>query len=217
MYLFKIAFFFKVDGSFGARGDMRGVLTARLEMAKFASYQVEDLFMGHIAGSGHDEVIWSKPRGKARFQHLTSKVFYRFGSAQYRASQRVFRPKPASENFVQKILGVVHVHLDFFQDDLLFLGDIFGIKIGTQDQIGDNVEGDGEMFVEDFGVEADLFLGGEGVKHAADGIHFTRDSFRGAALGAFENHVLDEVAQAVFIGRFAARTAANPHADGNRA
>src|ERR1700675_3074256 len=113
-------------------------------------------------------MIWSKPRREARFQHLAIKVFYRFGSTQYGASQRMFRPKPASENFVQKILWVVHVHLDFFQDDLLFLGEVFGIKIGTQDEIGDDVEGYGEMFVEDFGVEADLFLGGESVGHDAD-------------------------------------------------
>ena len=126
-------------------------------------------------------------------------------------------PKPASENFVQKILGIVHVHLDFFQDDLLLLGEVFGIKIGTEDEVGDDVEGDGKMFIEHFGVEADLFLGGEGVKHAADGIHFTRDRFRGAALGAFENHVLNEVGQAVFVGCFSARTAAHPHADGNGA
>src|SRR6202043_4033114 len=132
-----------------------------------------------------------------RFQNLAIKVFYRFGSAQYGASQSMFRPKPTSENFVQKILGVIHVHLDFFQDDLLFLGTASGSKLGPENQISDDVEGDGKMFVEHFGVEADLFLGGEGVEHAADGIHFTRDRFRGAALSAFENHVFDEVGQAV--------------------
>src|SRR6202030_884825 len=162
-------------------------------------------------------MVRGKPRGEARFQHLAIKVFYRFRSAKYGASQSVFVPKPASKDFVQKILGVVHVHLDFFQDDLLLLSDVFGIKIGTENKIGDDVEGDGQMFVEDFGVEADLFLGGESVEHAADGIHFTRDSFRGTALGAFENHVLDEVGQPVFVGRFPARTAANPYADGDRA
>src|ERR1700738_3837368 len=103
-------------------------------------------------------MVRSKPRGEARLQHLASKVFYRFGSAQYGAPQRVFGPKPASKNLVQEILGIVHVHLDFFQDDLLLLGDVLGIKIGTEDKVGDNVEGDGEMFVEDFGVEADLFF-----------------------------------------------------------
>src|ERR1700692_1192863 len=138
-------------------------------------------------------MIWSKPRCEARFQYLASKVFYRFGSAEYGASERMLGPKPASENFVQKILGVVHIHLDFFQDDLLLLGDVFGIKIGTENEIGYDVEGDRKMFVKDFGVKADLFLGGESVEHAADRIHFARDGFRGAALSALENHVLDEV------------------------
>src|ERR1700692_1440685 len=138
-------------------------------------------------------MIWSKPRCEARFQYLASKVFYRFGSAEYGASERMLGPKPASENFVQKILGVVHVHLDFFQDDLLLLGDDFGIKIGSENKVGDEIEGDGQMFVEDFGFEADLFFGDEGIQHSADGIHFPRDGFGGAAFGAFENHVLDEV------------------------
>src|ERR1700686_3725220 len=108
MHLLEIAFLFEVHGSFGARSAVRGVLAARLEMAKFASYQVEDLFVGHIAGGGDHQMVRSKPRGEARFQHLAIKVFYRVGSAEYGASQSVFGPKPASENFVQKILRVVH-------------------------------------------------------------------------------------------------------------
>ena len=39
--------------------------------------------------------------------------------------------------------------------------------------------------------------------------------FRGAALCAFENHVLDEMRDAVARRGFAARTGAHPDADGN--
>ena len=63
---------------------------------------------------------------------------------------------------------------------------------------------DGQMLVQNFGVEANLFLGGEGIEHAADGIHFARDGFGGAALRAFEDHVFDEVRESVFFERFAA-------------
>jgi hypothetical protein len=86
-----------------------------------------------------------------------------------------------------------------------------------QDQVSDHVEGDGQMLVEDLGVEADLFLGGEGVEHAADGIHFAGDGFGGAALRALEDHVLHEMGQAVFFRYFAARAVADPHAHGDRA
>ena len=125
----------------------------------------------------------------------------------------MFRPETARKGFVEKIFRIVHVHLDFFEDDLLFVFDVGGIEARTEAEIADDVEGDGEMVVENLGVEADLFLGSEGIEHAADGIHFAGDGFGGAAFGAFENHVLDEVSDAVFLGDFAARAVANPDAD----
>ena len=107
-------------------------------------------------------------------------------------------PEAAGEDVVEKIFGIVHVHLDLFEDNLTLFVDVFGIELGAKDEIGKDVEGDGEMRVEDLSVEADLFLGGEGIEHAANGIHFASDGFGGAALCAFEDHVLKEVGHAVF-------------------
>jgi len=129
----------------------------------------------------------------------------------------MLRPETARESFVEEILWVVHVHLDFFEDNLLLVFDVSGIEARTEAEIADDVEGDGEMLVENFGIETDLFLGGESVKHAADGIHFAGNGFGGAAFGAFENHVLDEVSEAVFLRDFAAGTVANPDANGDGA
>ena len=56
------------------------------------------------------------------------------------------------------------------------------------------------MLVEHLGVEADQFLGGEGVQIAADGIDRARDIFGRAVGGALEEHVLDEVRDAVLLG-----------------
>ena len=44
-------------------------------------------------------------------------------------------------------------------------------KSGTQNQVGEHVEGDGQVFVQHLGIEADHLFGGEGVEQAADGIH----------------------------------------------
>ena len=112
----------------------------------------------------------------------------------------MFGPEAARENVVKLILGIVQVHLDFFEDDLAFFLHVVGIEFGAQNEIGDNVKGDGQMVVEDLGVEADLFFRSERVEHAAYRIHFAGDGFGGAALGAFEDHVLDEMGQAVFFG-----------------
>jgi len=118
---------------------------------------------------------------------------------------------------VQKVFGVVEVHLDFFEDDLAFFFDVLGVKQRAENEIGDDVKGDGKMLVENLGVEADLFLGGKSIEHAADGVHFAGDGFGGAALGTFEDHVLHEVGETVLFGDFAAGTVANPDADGDGA
>ena len=125
----------------------------------------------------------------------------------------MLRPEAARENVVKLIFGIVQVHLDFFEDDLAFFFYVFGIEFGAKNEIGDDVKRDRQMLVENFGVEADLFLRGERVEHAADGIHFAGDGFGGAALGAFEDHVLHEMGQAVFFRDFAARAVADPDAD----
>ena len=129
----------------------------------------------------------------------------------------MLRPEAARENVVQKIFGIVQVHLDFFEDDLALFFHVFGIEFRAKDQIGDDVKSDGQVLVKNFGVEANLFFGSESVEHAADGIHFAGDGFGGAALGAFENHVLHEMREAIFFGDFAAGAVANPDADGNGA
>src|SRR6266852_1043565 len=141
--------------------------------------------------------------------------FYGFRCAQNRAAERMLRPESAGENFVKQIFRIVQVHLDFFEDDLALLLNVSGVKFRAQHEVGDHVEGDGQMLVKNLGVEADLFLGGEGVEHAADGIHFAGDGFGRAALGALKNHVLHEVGEAVLFGNFAAGAIADPHADGN--
>ena len=70
------------------------------------------------------------------------------------------------------------------------------------------------MLVEHLNGEANAFLGGEGVHVAADGVDLARNFLGGALLGAFENHVLKEMGDAVPFGIFVARTGLQP--DTNR-
>src|SRR6266849_1652818 len=215
MHLFEVAFGFEVDGRFRARsavafGGPRGV-----HVAEFAPHQFQHLLVSNVAGGGHYQMIRRKPLPEARKQRIAMEGFYSFRGTENRAAQGMLRPEAARENFVKQIFGIVQVHLDFFEDDLALLLHVFGVEFRAQHEVGDHVEGDGQMLVKNLGVEADLFLGGESVKHAPHGIHFAGDGFRGAPLRALENHVLHEVGQAVLFGNFAAGTVADPHADGN--
>src|SRR6266436_3142753 len=81
----------------------------------------------------------------------------------------MLRPETASENFVKEIFGVVQIQFYFFEDILAFLLQVFGIEFRPKHKVGDNVKRDGQVLVQNFGIETDLFLGSEGVEHAADG------------------------------------------------
>src|SRR5260370_33116142 len=102
----------------------------------------------------------------------------------------MLRPETPSENFVKEVFGVVQIHFYFFEDNLAFLLQVFGIEFRPKHKVGDNVKRDGQVLVKNFGIEADLFLESEGVQHAADGIHFARDAFGGPALTALDAHLL---------------------------
>ena len=111
---------------------------------------------------------------------------------------------------MHQVIRAIRVHLDLFEDDALFLFDIVLAKGRIEDQIAQDVHGERQVFIEHLGVEADQFLGGEGVEIAADGIDRARDLFGGTRGGPLEEHVLDEVGDAVLFRRFAAGTGAHP-------
>ncbi len=127
-------------------------------------------------------------------------------------AERMILIEIAGEDIVQKIFGIVHLHLQLFQDDALFLLDVLFAKQRVAHHVGQDVEGQRQMLVQDFGVVTDHLLGGECVQAAADGIHRARDVFGRAILGAFEKHVLDEVRDAVLFGSLAARAGLDPDA-----
>ena len=72
------------------------------------------------------------------------------------------------------------------------------------------------MLVEHLDVVAHQLLRREGVQASADGIDGAGDIFSGPAGGALEEHVLDEMRDAVLFMGFAAGAGADPDADGDR-
>jgi hypothetical protein len=122
-------------------------------------------------------------------------------------------PEILGEDFVDEVIGIVFVHFDFFEDHAAFAGDVIGGECGMQDEVGKNFKGNGNVFVKHLDVEADALFGGEGVHVAADGIDLAGDLLGSAMLGAFEDHVLDKMGDAVRLRRFVARTGFKPNAD----
>jgi hypothetical protein len=94
--------------------------------------------------------------------------------------------------------------------------DIFCAEGRPHDDIGQDVDRERKMLVEDFDVVARVFLGGKRVHLAANGIDCLSDVFGAARRGALEQHVLDKMGDAALFERFVTRPAREPHTDAHR-
>ena len=126
-------------------------------------------------------------------------------------------PEALREDFVDEVVGVVLVHLNFFEDDAALAGNIAGIEDRVKREIAEHIHGERQVLIENFDVEADTFLRGEGIHVAADGINLASDGFGGARLRSLEHHVLDKVGDAIPLRIFVARAGLEPDADRDRA
>ena len=125
-------------------------------------------------------------------------------------------PESLREQLVHEVVGRVLDHLDFFDDDLLLALDVVGAERRIADDVRQDVDGERQVLVEHLDVIAGVFLRGERVELAADGVDRLGDVFGGARAGALEQHVLDEMRDAAALGRFVARSAGQPDADADR-
>jgi hypothetical protein len=125
-------------------------------------------------------------------------------------------PEALREELVDEDVRVVFIDLDFFENDASLALDVRGGKDGVQDQVAEDIEGDGDVVGEGFDVEADGLFAGERVEVAADRIHLAGDELGGARAGSLEKHVLYEVGDAIGFGGLAAGTGLDPdtHGDG---
>jgi len=215
MDLLQIALGLETNGSASSRSRIAiGMLGGR-QMAEFLLHQFENLLVGDVAGGGYEEVASSEPILETGAKTFAVKLADGLRSTKDRTAEGMLRPKAASEDIVEEILGIVEIHLDLFENDLALFLDVVGIELGPENQIRQDIEGDGQVLVKDLGVEADLFFRGESVEVAADGVHFAGDVLSAAMSGAFENHVFQEVGKSVFGGNLAAGAIADPDADGD--
>ena len=97
------------------------------------------------------------------------------------------------EQLVHEVGRLVLVHEDLFEDDLALGLDLVGPEGRRPHDVGEDVEAELEVLVEQAGVEGRVLLGGEGVHVAADRVDRLGDLAGAAGLGALEQQVLEEV------------------------
>src|SRR5206468_8097981 len=149
-------------------------------------------------------------------QQLRVERLDRLLRAEDRTAERMILPEALREELVDEVVERVLDHLDLFDDDFLLALDVLGAERRVADDIGEDVDRERQMLVEDLDVVARVLLGGEGVELPADGVDRLCNILGRAARGALEQHVLDEMRDAPALGRFVAGAPGEPYADADR-
>ena len=153
--------------------------------------------MVELSGGGEDHVAAAEALSVVAEESVLVEGGDGFGGAENGLAEGLVFPEVLGEELVDEDVGVVFVDFDLLKDDATLTLNVWVSEGGVEDQVGEDVEGDGDVVVEGLDAEADGFLAGVGVEVAADGVHFTGDVLGGAGAGAFEEHVLDEMGDAV--------------------
>jgi hypothetical protein len=115
--------------------------------------------------------------------------------------------------FEHEIVGRVVDRTDLLDDDVLLTGDFVGIEAGVRQDVGQHVEPERDIGLEDARVIGRHLDPGAGVEIAADGFDLLGDLPRGATRRSFERHVLEEMRDAVLVRLLVAAAARHPAAE----
>jgi hypothetical protein len=175
------------------------------------------LIVVQVSGCGKNHVAAVKAVAVISDKAVSVQPGNRLRGAQNRPAQRMILPEGLREQLVDQHLRVVLVDLDLFKNHAALALDLGRVEDRVQHQVGQHIQGDGDVLGQRLDVEADGLLAGEGVQVAADGVHLPGNLLRGAGACALEEHVLHKMGDAVHLRRFAAGAGLDPHTHGHRA
>ena len=101
------------------------------------------------------------------------------------------------DDVVRRVVGLA----DLLQDDAALALQLLGVEGGVGQDVADDVGGQRRVLLQHLDVVGGLLARGVGVEVAADGFDLLGDLRGGAAFGALEGHVFEEVGDAVFLRR----------------
>ena len=113
---------------------------------------------------------------------------------------------------VDEFRGSVIVGIDFLEDHILLACNLVQWESAVEQDIGEKLETTFQMLGERGGVDAGLFLRGEGVELATHAVDAVLDVVGAAVFGAFEEGVLDEMGHPFVVTAFVAAAHIDIHA-----
>src|SRR5215471_1321620 len=203
----------------GDRLGRTAVITVRNRphVLKMLCYQVHEAVVIDVTGRCDNQVPRIETLAVCVKDDLLLKLPNCLFCSQNRLAKRVILPEILGKDFVNQVVGIVLVHLDFFEDDTTLAADVLDVEGRIEHQVTKHVHGDGQMLVKDLDIEADTLLGGEGVHVSTDGIDLAGYVLGTAMLGAFEDHVLNEMGDTIPLGVFVTGASLDPNAHRNGA
>ena len=123
-----------------------------------------------------------------------------FLAAGDRFADRMGRPEGGGNQVADVVGRALAVHHDFLADDFALEGDLAFREDRTPDEVGQHVGQQRQRVRVAAGLIGDDVLRGAGVERGAHVFGFQADRTGVAALGALEDHVLDEVRQTGLAG-----------------
>ena len=167
------------------------------------------------AGGGDHDPLGHVARRVKRGELLGGGRAHHLRASDHRAPERVRAEDGPAEQVEDPVLGVVLVHGDLLEDDLA-LGLQFA-ETRAKDHVGHHVEGPLEVAVQHSRVEGRGLLVGPRVHLRAHPVEDLVDLLRAEALGAAEEHVLDQMRDAGLLLPLGGRARGDPEAQRGRA
>ena len=172
--------------------------------------------MVDISSRRYDNRVWRVVRSHVRAQVVGRHREDRLGKADRRLAKIRTAPHGLQKEVVDKLVRRVLVHLDLFEDDLLLFIELHGIERRVQKHVGQDVESQRDVAIDDLCVVAGRLFVGEGVEVSADAVHRLGDLARAATWRSFKKHVFDEVGDAAALVRLGRRADVGPDPDRRR-
>ena len=168
------------------------------------------------SGGSDDQIAGIEALSVIPEELLLIELTHRLFSATDGQTQRMPLPEVLREQLMHEVIRIVLVHLDLFEDDAALFLDVLFSEERVEHQVSEDVHRGRQVRVEALHVEADGLFGGEGVHVATNRIHLPGNLLGRAMLGSFENHVLNEMRNAVPLQVFIARPGLDPDTNGDR-
>ncbi len=137
------------------------------------------------------------------------------GGAANRKPKGVIPPADAVEKIVNIIIGCIFHHLDLLKDDHPLLFHVARYHEGMEEDIGQEVNGQGQIPINHLGIKTGIFPSGKRVERSSDRIDLLGDLKGRPSFRSFKQEMLDEMGNPVVLRLFVPRSADRPHANRN--